>query len=96
MKITTNNQPRPVIYGFELSDKEKQEFEYIDDVDSAQFFRYKGAVYDLNEFQRVTDTMENCHGFNGWQGFLSDSYFSGIVLKYTEDYESVIIGRFYS
>ena len=96
MEIITNNQSRPLIYGYELSDKEKREFDYIDDIDSAQFFRYKGWVYDLNEFQRVSDTMENCHGFNGWHGFQSDSFFSGIVVKYTDDYESVIVGMFYA
>jgi len=97
MEIITNNQPRQVIYGYDLSDKEKQEFNYVVDLDSyGPFFRYKGLTYDLNEFQRVTDTMENCHGFNGWDGFQSDSFFSGIVIKYTADYEHVIAGRFYS
>lgn len=96
MEIVTNNVPRPVIYGYELSEKEKQEFDYLDDIDNAQFFRYKGAVYDIGEFQRVTDTMENCLGFNGWHAYLGDSFFSGIVVRYVGDCDDVIIGRWYS
>ena len=96
MKIITNNRARPIIYGFELSEKEKREFDYMSDIDSASFFRYKNTVYDLGEFQRVTDTMGNCHGFDGWQGYYGDSFFSGIVIKYTDEFESVVVGRWYS
>ena len=96
MEIITNNCPRPIIYGFELPEKEKQEFDYLDDIDVAQFFRYRGRAYDLGEFQRITETMKNCHGFSGWHAFQGDSFFSGVVIKYMHDCESVVIGRWYA
>ena len=102
MQIVTNNQYRPIIDAYELSEKERQEFDYLDwnaidqGSDSASFFKYKGQIYDLGEFQVVTETLENCHGLKGWNGFSSDSYFSGVLIKFSEDFESVIVGRWYS
>ena len=98
MTIKTNNVPRPIIYGYELTDKELSEFDYYtnEDLEMRQFFRYKGQVYDLGEFMRVTDTMKNCHGFDGWDGYCSDSFFSGILVRYSDDFESVIVATYYS
>ena len=93
LTIYTNNVPRNVLYGYELSPAEQAEFDYMDDINDGSFFRYKGQVYDLGEFMRVTDTMENCHGFKGWDGYHGDSYFSGVLVKYTDDCEQVIVGR---
>ena len=49
----TNNKPRQLIYGYELTDKQKQDFDYIDDIDSHDFVKYKNNIYDLSEFMRV-------------------------------------------
>lgn len=80
MKITTNNCPRDIVYGFELSDKERAEFDWLDadEIESAEFFRYKGRVYSFDEFMRVG----NIDTLQGWDGYTSDSFFSGIVIKY--------------
>lgn len=98
LTIKTNNIPRPVIYAYELTAKERVEFDYYDiaDLEMRRFFRYKGNVYDLAEFMRVTDTMKNCHGFNGWDGYYSDSFFSGILIRYADNFESVIVATYYS
>lgn len=92
MKIITNNKPRQLVYGYQLSDKQKQDFDYIDDIDSHNFVIYKNNVYDLSEFMRV----ENNDKLNGWDGYSSDSFFSGTLIKYTDDMESVIMGWYYS
>lgn len=93
MEIRTNNKPRHIVYGFELSDKEKQEFDYLGDgLDGALFFRYKGKVYALDEFVRIEENSP----FTGWHGYASDSYFSGVVVKYTNNHESVIVGQYFS
>lgn len=93
--IKTNNKPRPILYGYELTTKEKQEFDYLDDIESASFVRYKGQVRDLGEFLIITKNMPFCN--NGWQGYSSDSFFSGVVIKYApDDNETVIVGRYYS
>lgn len=99
-KVITNNVPRDVIDGFELTEKEREEFDYLDwkaieeGSDSASFFRYKGEIYDLGEFE-VWNHPQSPLG-NGWHGFRSDTFFSGILVKYVGDCEQVIVARCYS
>lgn len=104
--IKTNNRPRPIIYGYELTEKEAAEFDYLDDIEIHTFFRYKGELYDLSQFSGIIpagsksyhpcDMHDVDNNFSGWQGYLSDSYFSGIVIRYTDDHESVIVGTYFS
>lgn len=86
--VKSNNIPRAVVRGYELTDKEKAEFDYYtnDELDIALFFRYKGEVYDTGEFLLAPDSLKP------WQGYSSSSYFSGVVIKYTDDMENVIVG----
>lgn len=110
LTIKTNNCPRPVLYAYELTDKERKEFDYIENINDddccASFFKYKGQVYHLDEFSRIVpavysgyDPMALCDfdgKFKGWQGYQSDNYFSGILVKYDDDFESVTVGFYYS
>lgn len=97
LTIVTNNVPRDILNGWDLTLKERQEFDYLNWVDiekgedSASFFRYKDEVYDLQEFELVVDTR-----FQGWEGIRSDSFFSGIVVRYVNDDEQIVVGRYYS
>ena len=90
--INTNNIPRDVVSGAELDDKEKAEFDYytIDELHEASFFRYKGNVYDMDDFLLAPESLEP------WHGYFSTSYFSGIVIKYANGRENVIVGRYFS
>jgi len=95
ISITSNNQPRFMIYWADLTAKEQGNFDYLDSEDkqdSASFVRYKNWVYDISEFMRV----DGMAGITGWDGYHSDSYFSGILLKLCEDSDSVIMGRYCS
>jgi hypothetical protein len=95
MNIITNNVPRDIIYGFELTEKERKEFDYLDwrkiesGEESRDFFRYKGNVYDLSDCERSV--------FNDWSGLYSESFFSGVVFKFAGDnMDKVIVGRYYT
>lgn len=92
MKIITNNHARDLICFADLTAKEQKEFDYLEEDEhyTPQFFRYKGNAYDVNEFMRAT-----APEFKGWEGFRSDTFFSGTLVKYANDYESVIVGRWY-
>lgn len=98
MSVTTNHVPRPVIEAYELSLKEREEFDYLDweaaekGNASYQFFRYKGQVYDLGEFT-TTWSLPVTSPFAGWDGYITDSFFSGIVVKFSNDYEYVVVGQ---
>lgn len=107
MNITTNNVPRPVIEGWELTDKERQEFDYLDwsaidqGEDSASFLRYRGRLYDLHEFDRVSGGYFD-GVLEGWDGILTDSFFSAVVVRYVldnpdySDHEYVVVGTVYA
>jgi len=98
MEVITNNVPRDVIYGYELTDTERKEFDYVDfhsdDGQYHEFFRYKGEVYDIGEFQIVPDML--LKEMKWWDGYISDSFFSGILVKYVDEFERVIVGRYYA
>lgn len=88
--IITNNQPRDILYGFNLPEKYREEFDYLTDEEYADqaFFIYKRQAYSLSEFMR-TD------GFKAWDGYSSDSFFSGVLIRIVNDDNSVIVGRYY-
>lgn len=94
MKITTNNVPRPVIYGWELSKKERKEFDYWTDeeIEQQHFFRYRGDIYPLSDFMRIDENQVALRPLKGWDGYMSDSYFSAVVVRYCDDYENVVVG----
>lgn len=91
MKITTDHKWKQFIYGYELTPKERKEFDYMSDeeIDSPKFLRYKGWVYSINDFIST----EN---FPGWHGYKSDSYFSGVLIELSKDGESYRIGTIIS
>jgi hypothetical protein len=96
MRIKTNNVPRDVIDAYELSADERAEFDYLDwpaierGEDSASFVRYRGELYDLREFERWDSPASPTR--EGWDGFRSDSYFSGLVVRFVDDGERVVVG----
>lgn len=103
VKVITNNMPRLVIDGYELTADERKRFDYInwdDENVSPTFFRYKGELYHIEEF--VANTRDTGGGTTGtgdlsaWDGYMSDSFFSGIVIRLVNDNDHVIVGRFYS
>ena len=87
--VTTNNHWRDVVYGYELTPAERAEFDYIDwnaveaGCDNPSFVRYKGELHDLSEFELTT--------LPGWQGYRSDSFFSGLAIRYSDDFERVVV-----
>lgn len=103
--ITSTEGTLPIIDASELSAKEQEDFDYLDwpaimaGSDSASFFRYRGELYDVGEFQRITtrDTETLQSDFAGWDGYTSDSFFSGMVIKFVVDVnddEAVIVGTY--
>lgn len=101
VRVITNNKPRPVLGAWELSLDERDGFDYLDwgaidlGEDSASFFRYRGSLYDLGEFSTaygiLKDTGLPAH-LASWHGYMSESAFSAIVVRYTDDMESVVVG----
>lgn len=101
LRIITNNVPRDVVDAYELSEVERKEFDYLkwDAIeageDSASFFRYRGQLYDLGEFS-TTRVLPDFSPLRKWDGYLNDSFFSGLVVRYVEDCERIVVGLFLS
>lgn len=89
MKIITNNKLRENLTWRQLTPKEQTEFDYFDPSNIGNFFRYKGNVYDLDDAMLI-------EGIGNWLGYYSETAFSGVLVRYASDNESVIIGRYYS
>lgn len=101
LTIITNHVPRLILEAYELSAKERAEFDYLDwdaierGEESASFIRYKGTLYDLGDLERAD--LPPYHPLAQWDAFVSDTFFSGVVFRYVkDDYDHVICGRYYS
>lgn len=93
MRIITNNVPRRLHLYAALPPSVQQEFFYISiEDDLPRMVLYKGVWYDVADSQTpYTLPVEN--PLHQWDGFISDSFFSGVVFKYADD-GNVICGRF--
>jgi len=85
----------------ELTDEEKKDFDYIKEEEYCdfRFFRYRDVVYDTHEFTTTVPGPWN-HGlpeeFRKWDGYQSDSFFSGVVICYDKEEEAVVAGLYLS
>lgn len=64
------------------------------------FVVYKGEKHLLEDFTSVSGINDRAHPFReeGWDGYISDTFFSGILLKWVPGslWEQVIMGRYYA
>jgi hypothetical protein len=98
LKIRTNCQPRNVLRWWDLTDKERAEFDYIAENDAttegAEFGRYRGVVYDLHDMERGFGGAAMPEQFEGWDNYQSDSYFSGILIRWVDNGDRVIFATY--
>lgn len=89
LTIKTNNQYRLLLDASDLTTKQLTAFDYLDDVNAASFFAYKGNIYDLGEAMRTE--------IDGWDGIYNESTFSGVLVKLDAgDSDRVLIASYYA
>ena len=92
--VITNNVPRTVLDGWELTTSERQEFDYLDwdaierGDDSRSFVRYKGQVIDLGDLGESVPSELRELGWHNWQ---SDGFYSGLAFRWADDFDSVVV-----
>jgi hypothetical protein len=104
LTVITNHVPRDIIDAWQLTVEQRAEFDYLDwdaieaGEASAEFVSYKGQLYDLGEFTTTRELNPGAghHDLGAWDGYQSDTFFSGIVVRYVDDFERVIVGRYYA
>lgn len=108
LTIRSNHHLIPLLDWSDLTAKERAEFDFLDTdtkQSDASFARYKGEVYHLNEFTAILSRHQARNpgevdrmGFPlEWHAYQSDSFFSGVVVRWaTDDDNSVIMGTYCS
>lgn len=92
--IRTDNRPRPLFSWCDLTEKERKEFDYIEDPEATandRFMRYKRWVYDLHQALPVG----RIEPFKGWTGYMPDSFYSGVLFKYIGDDADQVVAATY-
>lgn len=85
IEVTTNNNERLFLDWDELTEAQQAEFDYLNELMAHNFIKYAGEIYELGDFT-IAD--------NGWDGYYSETYSSGLVIKVV-DSDHYIIGRYY-
>lgn len=89
MKIRTNRQWRHFLYREEVpADVLASQFDWLDADTCDGFIRYRGWYYHLSQFER--------REVDGWHGVAPDSYFSGVLIRLSDDGETYQIGTYFS
>lgn len=92
LTITTDRKWKDLCYAHDVPVKVlKEQFDHLEDpVDG--FIKYRRAWYHASDFLRV----DKGSPLEGWHGYLNETYFSGIVIRLSDDGEQYQIGTFYS
>lgn len=95
MEIISNNKWRDFVYGNELPDKVKDDFDYMDNVDDGCFIKYQGQYHDLGDFIKTDDQdyMGALSHIN-WHGVKSLGFFESLVISISDCGSQYRIGRF--
>ena len=92
--IKTDHKWRDLVYRYDVpASVLASDFDYQDaDEVCDGFFCYRGHWYHLDGFMSVNGNSD----LADWDGYASDSYFSGVVIKLSSDGEQIKIGTYYS
>lgn len=94
MKIKTNRHWHEFLYRHEVPEKVlAYQFDWLDEEDGSDgFIKYRGRYYHVSEFMR-TDSNPN---LAFWHGYISDSFFSGVLIRLSSDGEQYQIATYLS
>ena len=93
MTITTNNHHRAFSYRHDVpSDVLDDQFDYHDGDVSDGYFKYHGTWYHSDQFMRFGYPGHDT--WKGWQASLADSFFSGILIRLSEDGETYQVATY--
>lgn len=102
--VITNNVPRETVDAWELPADVRADFDYVDwaavdagEGDAGPFVRYRGEWYDLSDVPSVGihPAGPEYDWLDAWHGIVSDTFYSGVVFRYPDDRDDVVVGRFY-
>ena len=91
MEIITNNKPRSMTDYLDLPEEQQDDYFNLlgEDAFDQTYVCYKKVWYCLGDFMRSDQ-------FPGWAGYSSDSFFSGVLIKFSHDEDFVVMGTYLS
>ncbi len=100
--VKTNRVPREVLNAWDLTLKERNQFDFIDwravdaGNDDHAFFRYRGELHYLGDFMRwaAMSTTEAPTWMDQWDGYRADSFSDGLLVRWAEA-DRVVVGSYY-
>ena len=95
VKIISNYHNRKFLCVYDIPHKIREDqFDYMDDecFKHSQFIKYNGDYYSLGEFAVIYNKCP----FEGWNGYASETTFSGVLIKVSDDGESYKIASYYN
>ena len=85
VRVKCNGVRRPIVHREDVpSDILAREFDWLEPDKQGNFFKYKGVWYELGEFVPANIT--------GWDAIATQTYFSGVVIRFCDQGESVVCG----
>jgi len=91
LEIKTDNKRKPFKWIEEVPKSVLKE--QFDGIDENERDNYKGHWYHLGDFLRISSQ----DLFPGdWDAYESDSYFSGVLIKLSDDGQEYIAGTYFS
>lgn len=92
--ITWSNNYQEIKYDHEVPKKVLDDYDWLEEEDkSSGWLKYRKTWYHLSDFMRLD---KNSPFGDEWQGYHSDSAFSGVLIKFSECGDGAILGSYYS
>lgn len=97
LQIITDNKWKFFKYGYEVPESVLNgQFEHLreNDSDCDSFILYKKRWYHVSDFMRIPEGFDE--PMQKYDGYMSDSFFSGVLIKLSDDSESYQIATYIS
>jgi len=100
MDIITDHKWKNFKYGYEVPKKVLDDYDWLSDDDKFDgWFKYRNNWYHLSDFMDCHNQMyspNNPFRELGYDGYLNDTFFSGLLIKLSEDLEQYQVALFLS
>lgn len=92
--VRSDQRWKDFTYGADVPEAiRKNEFDWLDDAEgSDHFFQHHGTWYHLSQFMRVETGGDLAKA--GWEGYHSDSFSTGVVVKVSDDGDKYKVGTY--
>ena len=90
--VSSDGKFKPFLYGDEVPKKVLSDYDWLpEDEKEHGWVKYKNEYMHLSDFIRLSGSGVG----RDWNGYHADSFFSGTVIKMTNDGEEYKIGRYH-